>query len=74
MEEPITNHSTDEYYFDFPLDTYNYNIYPFHYYQESNISSTITIFADSEGKLDEFILGLNQLQSYIKIDEIYPLS
>ena len=74
MEEPITNHSTDEYYFDFPLDTYNYNIYPFHYYQESNISSTIIIFADSEGKLDEFILGLNQLQSYIKIDEIYPLS
>ena len=69
LEDPITNHSTDEYYFNFPMDTYNYKIYPFHHYDQSNISSTITIFADSDKRLDEFIVGLNQLEILHVVNE-----
>lgn len=69
LKDPITNHATDEYYFDFPLDTYNYRIYPFVHYNESNISNNITIFADSEDKLDKFILALNQLDILHVVNE-----
>lgn len=62
LEDPITNYATDEYYFEFPMDTYSYKIYPFSLYNKSNLSNTITIFADSEERLDDFIVGLNQLE------------
>ena len=58
LEEPITNHATDEYHFDFPLDIYNYKIFPFQLYNKSNLSSQFTIFAESEQKINEFINGL----------------
>lgn len=60
LENPITNHAEDEYYFELPLDTYNYEIYPFHLYDKSNLSVDIIIFADSEQKIDEFVSGLEE--------------
>lgn len=60
LESPITNYDTDEYYFEFPMDTYSYKIYPFSLYNKSNLSNTITIFADSEEKLDDFMNGLEE--------------
>lgn len=63
LKEPITNHAMDEYHFDFTLDTYNYNIYPFRLYDKSNLSTELTIFADSAQKINEFINGLGELQT-----------
>lgn len=63
LKEPITNHAMDDYHFNFTLDTYNYKIYPFNLYDKSNLSTQLTIFADSEQKLNEFINGLRGLQT-----------
>lgn len=63
LKEPITNHAIDEYHFNFTLDTYNYKIYPFSLYDKSNLSTELTIFADSEQKINEFINGLRGLQT-----------
>lgn len=60
LESPITNHNIDKYHFDFPLDTYSYKIFPFNLYDKSNLSSQITIFAESEQNIDEFINGLQE--------------
>lgn len=69
LEDPITNHATDEYHFNFPLDTYNYQIHPFSHYEESTLSSQFTIFAETEGKLDGFITGLDQLEILYVVNE-----
>ena len=60
LEGPITNYSGDEYHFDFPLDTYSYKIFPFHLYDQPNLSKQVEIFAESEENINTFLLGLEE--------------
>lgn len=55
LEKPITNNNIDDYYFDFPIKTDSFKVFPFNIYDKSNLSNQIIIFGELDKNIDKFI-------------------
>lgn len=60
LEQPVTEKSDSEYFFDLPLSTYHYKILPFTKFSNSNLSVDITVFSENKDSIENFLTALGK--------------